>query len=219
MFWTDATQASERLAGTVVNYDGNPAYIDRVEAGKTKGPTATVMMLGSDPDYKRISLDDEKWRNFRDLPKLGWFNFISGRNNVHPFYVERRAVNTRSHGLNSGNTRIHMSRKEGVLAVRDYNLTTLLGNAGYLETHRDDTAFPKVSEILMSLGSEPSGVAFSPKFCVIVTEEGMKWLFRKTKRIGFFTGTDSVNLFPKMGYYKEELQACPTFDIQNVREF
>jgi hypothetical protein len=82
-----------------------------------------------------------------------------------------------------------------------------------------EEAFPKLSQILMSLDETPGGVAFSSKFAVIVTEEGMKWLYRKGKRIGFFTGTESLNLFPKNGYYKEELGKCPSFDITNVKEF
>jgi hypothetical protein len=171
-------------------------------------------------DAEYISLDNEKWNNFRDLPKLGWFNFLSVGGKIHPFYVERRAVNTRTHGLSSNNTRVFSCKSEGVVAnSRDYSVVDLFRNSGYLETSKSDEEFPKASEILMALDPSPSAVAFSPKFCVVVTDEGMKWLYRKTKRIGFFTGTDSLNLFPKMGYYKEELQRCPTFDIQNVREF
>jgi hypothetical protein len=218
MFWTDAVQASERLTGSVVNFDGHPTLIDRVES-KRAGPTAFVRKLGLNEEAEFISLDNEKWNNFRDLPKLGWFNYVTGREKVQPFYIERRAVNTRTHGLSSNNTRVHILRAEGVSSNRDYNVVDLFRNVGYQETQQDDAAFPRVSEILMALDNEPNGVAFSPKFCIVVTEEGMKWLYRKTKRIGFFTGADSLNLFPKMGYYKEELQSCPAFDIQNVREF
>ncbi len=219
MFWTDAVQASERLTGSIVNFDGHPTLIDRIESRKS-GPAALSRKLGGAEDPEYISLDNEKWNNFRDLPKLGWFNYLGGSGKIHPFYVERRAVHTRIHGITSNNTRVFSCKAEGVTAnSRDYNVVDLFRNTGYLETCKSDEEFPKVSEILMALDPEPSAVAFAPKFCVVVTDEGMKWLYRKTKRIGFFTGTDSLNLFPKMGYYKEELQRCPTFDIQNVREF
>lgn len=212
MFWTDSTQAQERLAGTVVCYDKKPHYIERVDAG-----TASCLQLGKDK-YKNIPLDDEKWNNFRDLPKLGWFNFVAG-SKVHPYFIERRAVNSRSHGLNTANTVAYSLQVDGLQKERYNNLTDYLKNEGYQETMNDDAAYPKLSEVLMALDSTPAGVAFSPKFCAVVTSEGMKWLYRNNKRIGFFTGTDSLNLFPLKGFFKEELQACPTFDINNIREF
>jgi len=217
MFWTDAVQAAERLTGSVVNYDSKPTLIERVETGRS-GPVALARRLGVDADVQSLSLDDKKWNNFRDLPRLGWFNYV-GTRLVTPIYLERRAVNTRTHGICNNNTRTYQTRAEGVAATRDQDVTLLFRNAGYQETQHDESAYPPVSEILMSLDAEPSGISFSPKFCIVFTAECMKWLYRKTKRIGFFTGTDSLNLFPKMGFYKEELERCPTFDIQNVREF
>ena len=220
MFWTDANQANERLSGTVVCYDNGPTYIDGVTTERNGRIVAVAEKL-SQPAKGRevIALDDEKWHNFRVLPKLGWFNYITNSGQISPVYAERRAVNTRSHGLNSSNTKFFTTGSNGLERDRAGHVNGYFSNLGYQETCNDDQAYPKLSEILMSLGNDPSGVAFSRKFCVLVTEEGMKWLVRKNKRIGFFTGTDSLNLFPKNGFYREELQAVPTFDINNIREF
>lgn len=219
MFWTDYNQAVERLNGCVVNYDGKPVYLDDFypeEGGK--GVTCRALFLASDKSTrKRIELSDPKWNNFRDLPKLGWFNYITDR--IQPVFLDRKAVNTRSHGLCASNVIVCNVTPRGVEKSKYDHFTEYLKNTGYHETKDSEEAFPKLSEILMALDENPGGVAFSRKFCVIVTEEGMKWLFRKDKRIGFFTGTDSLNLFPKNGFYKEELQACPAFDINNIKEF
>jgi hypothetical protein len=218
MFWTDENQARERLSGTVVNYNGHPTYIDHVALSKDQGVVAVAERLGKGVN-EVIPLDNEKWNNFRDLPKLGWFNYVGYDKTINPVFSERRAVNSRSHGLTTNNTRFFRTSGNGLERDRHNNLKDYFGNQGYLETANSDEAFPKLSEALMSLGDEPSGVAFSRKFCVVVTEEGMKWLLRKNKRIGFFTGTDSLNLFPKLGFYREELVAVPTFDINNIKEF
>lgn len=213
MFWTDAAQAQERLNNCVVCFDRKPVYIERVE-----GVEATVVPLYGKSTVKRIPLEDERWNNFRDLPKLGWFNYV-GNERVVPIFLERRAINSRSHGLTTQNTSVYVLTPDGLSKEKYGGFTEYLKNEGYHETLQDEEAFPKLSEVLMSLDNSTGGVAFSSKFCAVVTSEGMKWLFRKSKRIGFFTGTDSLNLFPKNGYYKEELEACPSFDINNVREF
>lgn len=215
MFWTDTVQASERLVGTVVCYDKKPVYVNRVESR-----SAQILRLspGYYIDYENIPLSDKKWNDFRDLPKLGWFNFVT-RDKVVPYFIERKAVNSRNHGLTASNTNVFVLNPDGLVRDRYAALSDFLRNEGYHETMNSEESFPNLSEILMSLDETPGGVAFSSKFCVVVTSEGMKWLFRRNRRIGFFTGTDSLNLFPKNGYFKEELQSCPTFDISNVREF
>lgn len=213
MFWTDATQAQERLTNSVLCYDKKPVYIDRID-----GEGALVIPLEGSSKVKKVSLEDEKWNNFRDLPKLGWMNYVHN-DKVSPVFLERRAINSRSHGLTTQNTCAYLLSSDGLSKEKYGSFTEYLKNPGYHETLEDEAAYPKLSEILMALGDTPSGIAFSSKFCAIVTSEGMKWLFRKTRRIGFFTGTDSLNLFPKNGYYKEELEACPSFDINNIREF
>lgn len=217
MFWTDINQASERLVGSIVNWNGEPVYIESVFANTKGQPVASCI---TEDDTKIIELSDEGWNNFRDLPVLGWFNLVSERKNtVSPIYLERRAVRARIHGLSYNNTKIYRASDQGIENIRDTDLRYYFRNPGYKETMKDVSNYPKVSTILMALSSTPSGVSFSRNFCVIVTEEGMKWLYRKTNRIGFFTGTDSLNLFPRHGFYKEELQACPSFDITKIQEF
>lgn len=219
MFWTDTAQASERLHNSVVNYDGKPTYIEDVFTSNDNVPSCHAMILPNS-ERKVLSLADEKWNNFRDLPRLGWFNYVSSsQKRISPVLLERRAVNSRIHGLCANNVSSYQTARNGLTKERAAYITEYVKNAGYLETMHDESAFPKLSEILMSLDNNPGGVAFSSKFCVVVTEEGMKWLYRKSKRIGLFTGADSLNLFPKNGFYKEELQGCPSFDITNVREF
>lgn len=223
MFWTDVNQAIERLNGTIVNYDGSPTYIEEAYTSKKGQVVARAEFLRDNPneDTKVVALDDEKWNNFRDLPKLGWFNYVRpASEEIIPIFLERRAVNSRSHGLNGNNVSVWGTTNQGVEKQRYGGaLRGFFRNPGYLETSQSEEEYPKLTTILMSLGSSPSGAAFSSKFSVVVTEEGMKWLYRKTKRVGFFTGTDSLNLFPKHGFLKEELERCPTFDITNIKEF
>lgn len=222
MFWTDVTQAQERLQGTFVCYDKKPFFIERVDHRDDKGgPCAVGVPSSSNGKVKVLSLSDEKWNDFRDLPVLGWFNYIPfGSDIIQPVLIERKAVNSRSHGINGNNTRLYILERDGVKQYpRSFDLMPYFSNEGYQETSVDERGYPNLSTILAALDDTPGGVAFSRKFCVVVTAEGMKWLVRRDKKIGFFTGTDSLNLFPKMGFYKEELQACSSFDINNIKEF
>ena len=220
MFWTDVDQANERLTGTIVSYGGVPTYIEEVRT-KSSGIYARAELLENNDSgtFSNISLEDKKWNKFRDLPRLGWFNCTDELGNLRPVYLERRAVNSRSHGLTNPNTQAWNISNEGILRDRGHSIRGYLRNPGYLETCKGDEEYPKLSTILMSVGEGISGAAFSSKFCVVSTEEGMKWLYRKSRRIGFFSGTDSLNLFPKQGFFKEEIEATPSFDITNIKEF
>lgn len=212
MFWTDYVQAQERLSGTFICYDKVPVLVEEV------GPEAAVIQNLAKNKRARVTLDDEKWNNFRDLPKLGWFNSVAF-GAVVPVHLERRAVNTRNHGLSHQNTVISSVSPDGVQPGRGQTLRDLLSNPGYLETMNGEENYPKLSEVLMGLGAGLRGAAFSSKFCATAEENGMKWLYRHNKRIGFFSGTNSLNLFPGHGYLKEELQATPSFDLSNITEF
>lgn len=223
MFWTDLTQANERLRGTFILYDNSrPFYVEQaIENDKGKACLYGYFCKSEGKiSYQYIPLDDEKWNNFRTLPPLGWFNFITKDKTIIPVYLKRRAINTRTHGLTHNNSYTLTFRKGYDKPSKSESVifNNVFQNQGYIERCEDKNNYPLCSEIVNSI-TENEGCAFSSLFCVFMSNEGIRWLFRKNQRIGLFTGVDTLTLFPKFSYLVEEITERANFDIANVREF
>jgi len=217
MFWTDAAQATERLLGSFVCYDKRPfCFLDIFEK-KEKGLTALGSFAGTQGKEEKLSLDDEKWNNFRDLPKLGWCNVIKG-SKTFAMFAERKAIRTRTHGISQNNTSTYFFNGNILGRTRGWTVGSVFNNDGYLETYLDSSRFPKASNVVGNLPFMQA-VAISPVFCIFRSEEGMRWLYRKKERVGFFTGVQTVSLLPPKAFCREELLECSNFDIPNIQEF
>ena len=228
MFWTDYQQAAERIAGSVVCYDGEPVWVDRIldplddDEGKN---LVKAIIRTCDPDRtsSRKRLDSPKFKRFRELPNLGWMNASDPR--IGALFLYRRSVRTRTHGLNRANTNVLAFPSKAMVGAGGY-LATLqsagegafdqyMYNAGFKQMHHGE--YPSLASILTAI-RECSAIAFSNLFCVVCDEHGVRWLFRNRDRVGIFGGNDTLFLLKKFVYLREEIMAEPRFTVNQIRE-
>lgn len=222
-FWTDAQQAAERLQRSVVLYEGKPVYVDEIIPGNTLTdvPVARIRpCTDTDARSSRKVLNSPHFKRFRVLPTLGWMNSkdIKGRGAL---FLARRIASQRVHGLNDTNTTVSNWDFETTnifpkLSANTWRFSTICWDLGF--TDMADNAYPSLEKVLANI-VEGSAIAFSPKFCVMRDNEGIRWLFRNLERIGLFTGVDTLNLLSKFSYLREEIMSDPTITIRNLREF
>src|SRR6478609_1519092 len=106
-FWTDTDQASARLGGSVVLYDGIPYYVHRIEShedGDPRGYIYPATDIGGDKNGSRKKLSSPKFGRFRTLPALGMVNYqFSDKKMPCAVFLERRSRAHQRHGF-CGNT-------------------------------------------------------------------------------------------------------------------
>lgn len=217
-FWTDSRQASERLSKTFVLYDGKPCHILAVNSGEDydDGVPRAVVETETGGRATKI-LTSPKFNKFRDLPSLGWVNCTLGRYGTKAFWLQRNIRSTRQHGLSSQNVGVFfIGSKNNEVSNTDLNVRDIFKSPDYLACLNGE--YPELSEILEIIQPLTS-IAYSPVFCVARCKEGIRWLFRKRKKIGMFIGVDTLSLFPKQGFYREEIMADPRFTLNTIREF
>lgn len=218
IFWTDTTQARERLAGTVVMYDGLPVYVHDIENGADFDdniPRANITFCG-DPDGKRQRkrLDSPKFNKFRDLPTLGWLNNYQ----YGAVFMFRKATRSRLHGLNSTNVRSEFFYNSQAYCTTSFDRgwEYVYNTPAFVDLCND--SYPPLGDVLLNV-QEGSALGFSRKFAVYRDSLGLRWLYRETERIGIFTNSNSLNLLSKFKYYREEIMNEPKFTLDNIQEY
>src|SRR3546814_489886 len=111
IFWTDGTQAQERLGHTIIIYNNTPVFVDGIASPGTDNPKIPRIVFRKVgvptpalPETKL--LNDPLFERFRKLPLVGWMNYVSSPT-AGPLYVSRRPVaGSRLHGLSNANTRV-----------------------------------------------------------------------------------------------------------------
>lgn len=217
IFWTDATQARERLTNTVVLYNGEPVIIIDVLNGEDfddRVPRAYMDYCGKDGKPERKRLDSPKFNKFRDLPPLGWLN--DGKYGA--VLLERKAARSRAHGLCDTNVFVrHFLKDYGYdLCRMDGGWKRFYTTEGFIESCKD--VFPTLEEVLLNV-KENSGIAFSRKFAVYRDDLGLRWLYRNEQRIGLFPNSKSLSLISKFKFYLEEIMAEPKFTLDSIQEY
>ena len=211
-FWTDATQASERLRNSTILYDGLPYFVLDIENNDDGIPRAILSMGGKSV---RKKLNSPKFKKFRELPPIGWFN--SSRRGVAQL-IERRVISTRTHGLSTNNTVLYeMSCKtaEMMVSERD-NYQSICQDKGYIDAVKK--TFPALPDILSQIRKQEA-IAYNSMFCVVRDADGIRWLFRNQEKIGLFTGVGSLMLINSKNFYREEIQDDPSFTLNTIQEF
>jgi hypothetical protein len=214
-FWTDAVQAAERLEGTFVMDRDNVVYIQRID----ELDAVFNDPLGKQPQ-ERKPLASEDWSNFRKLPPLGWHNidYAPGR----PFkrftgavYLRRRALRTRTHGLNGNNVNVMtFFQAPGQLTVdRNIPLAQVFGDPLF----KDPAKYPRFEEAFDLLRPNDSA-ALSNKFALAQDGDGLTWLYRKRQKIGLVPDNGSLLLLRSAKYYVEDVQANAHTLPVNVKE-
>jgi hypothetical protein len=217
-FWTDLRQAEERLIGTVVSYAGEPCKILEVTDHADGCPRGLLLMLGKKETLTyRKRLDSPKFNRFRTLPELGWINIEGVSERCRAYFASRIPSSSRSHGLTSTNVRVTGVNDDSMSYNTPPNtFDTLQDTQGFYNTCLN--LYPSLSKILLSIKSK-SCIAFSRRFAVVRTDNGIRFLLRDTSTVGYFSSVNSLTLFDDNEYLREELMAEPFFTVDNIQGF
>lgn len=217
IFWTDIEQARVRLLGTIVLYKDLPVLVNDIVSGRglpnPRIPRAFISDVEGEGRSVRKRLDSPHFNRFRDLPKLGWVNSRDGK----AFFVERVPARIQQHGINTSNTCVYRFNDNfALLDPGRADLARTFLNKYFKMSHQG--LFPSLESILSNI-QEGEAVAFNRDCCVVRDELGMRWLYYKTRKVGMFSGADTVVLASKFSYLRETLQDEPTFTVGNIAEF
>jgi len=210
LFWTDGTQAKERLEGTYLMLGDDPVYILSVDSGH-RPPMAYIANYRT--GERNIAIDVAALGDCRKIPPLGWIN-LRNLGNPHAVYTERLPYRGRRHGLNPDGLRVadivinSGGRNDG------WTIDSIFSDKGYLDCV--DGKYPSLQEILERL---PMGMstAFSRRNAVLHDKHGMMWLYRRSERIGLLS-KDRLQLFPKFSFVTDELLESNIQEVVQIVE-
>jgi hypothetical protein len=217
-FYENLEEASFRLNGTVVLYDGNPVYVATLENHKDGIVRVNIMDLPLDPNTMtspstRKMINSPKFNKFRPF-EVGNMNYLSQNGNLIPLRVERIPARTRMQGANSTNMRISMVDPR-LAAGAAFNWNNLICNEGFVEMVKN--IYPTLPEFFES---ETPACCLSRDLTVNTVERsGVCYVFYKMESIGILNTNGSLFLFPKYNYLKESLDAARIFSEVKVDFF
>lgn len=217
-FWTDVEQAQQRLLNTVVLYDDNPALIQDIRPSTDGVPRASLLIVGESTAQQK-KLNSPHFKKFRELPKLGWMNVSGVRGSRGAVFLARRALNTRIHGLQDSNMYVYSFSPEEdhyTLDNGQMRFSHVYQQPGFKALHLGQ--FPSLAGVLANI-KEGTAIAYSRMYACYRDSLGCRWLYRGCERVGLFTGTDTLNLFTKFSFYREEIMEDPAFTLNNIQEF
>lgn len=224
IFWTDFEQASERLYHTVVMYDGSPVFVQSLVNGlghEDGDHRANLVTCDPKREEMRKKLNSPKFKRFRELPTLGWFN--ASFKNFEAVLLTRRAVTTRLHGLSANNVLCHSFRNSitsdvnpVLVSTGDYNFNHFMYDEGFGQMQKG--VYPSMVATLNNI-VQKSAIAISPRYCITRDGRGIRWLYRLNECVGLFTGNDTLNLVASFAFLREEIMDDKAFTITTIREF
>ena len=153
------------------------------------------------------------------MPPLGWVNCERLGMAV---IVERRLTRSRQHGLNDNNVHAGIVNPrykggDGLIIWRDYaQYSKVLQDPGYASCIKGE--YPSLGDVFNVI-QPASTIAISQTFAVNQDEDGIRWLLKESKRVGLFTGVDTLMLLRTFSFLREEIQEDETLSIRNIQEF
>ena len=219
-FWTDSQQASERLAGSVILYDNLPHYVAEIRGGYADDVPRAFMSRGVNYNTSgkliQRKLDSSKFARFRELPPMGWVNLRPSKGGpARAVFLSRISVRRMAHGLSDNNCRV-FDPSYNPTRLGGYSFMSVFADPGYEDACAGK--YPDMSDIHLNLNDEESA-AYSPLYAIVRDSEGLTWLYRKDKKIGLFSGTDTLNLLRTGRCFIEELTEDPRFTANKIQEF
>lgn len=212
-FWVDAQQARDRLSGTYIRHKDDVVLVEEINIspdGVTPLATVNRFPTGVRED---IRLDDPGFFRFRKLPPMGWVNTLTAK---AALFLERRPVRRTSHGLNDNNVAVGQTSPGGIVTFRDYRYRHVAPDPGYREAMVSN--FPTLDEAL-SVVREDSTIAISLLYAIYRDPSGVRWLLRRTQKVGLFPNNDTIVLLGKNSYLREELVESPQITVKNIQSF
>ena len=219
-FYDNLEEVNLRLKGTIVNYDGEPCYIQKAADDYPDGKIRLFISMlplflrPFDVDQFerdeqvvgstiRKRIDSRKFDNFRPV-KLGYCNFFRDGVAKHCSYLSRVPVRRSKQGLSPEALHAAFYSRDGAPA----DFSNLIKNRSFYETIKG--IYPSFEEILPVLVPN-SSVAFSREFCLYKDYSGIVYIHRVNERIAIVTsnlgaGNPSVLIGGNVLQYKEQLQ-------------
>jgi len=202
-FWTDEVQAQERLNNTFIKHNDDVVFVSHIENEKIFYINYVDDTIGND------TLDSVSWKRFRVLPPIGWLN-IDRQKDVHRgvkkyvggVYLNRRAVRSRSHGLNDTNIQIFSFQPDEKGLVNDKSF--ILKDVYKCGFYKDPEQYPSFTEAFRHLRNGFC-VALSPKFALIKDSDGLTWLYRKRLKVALIPNVATLFLLASCKYYREDI--------------
>lgn len=221
-FWTDLDQAQRRLLGTVILYDDQPHYVqDLIQADDPdECPRARLIDCAKPRDNAvRKMLNSPKFKKFRELPRIGWMNSTDHKE-LGAVLLQRRTRVTQLHGLTNDNILVHTinhtNTGDSVLNTGGFQFSNFRMDSGFVDAHHNH--FPTLPKVLANI-QEGSAIAICRKMAVVRDNNGVRWLFFGTNKVGIFTDADTLLLIAKFAFHREEIMTDAAFTCNNLREF
>lgn len=192
MFWHDLQQANQRLQGSVVLYDGKPIRFRSIESRNVE-----VLDIASG-DYITVNLEDAKFNDFRQLPKLGFVN-TPGK----LYWLGRYPARSAIHGHSRSNIQVH-SFEKGQVFRSDSNFENLLISNGKYYVESVTGKFPRWDEALDYV-TQNQPIAVHHEYAIVRGNDGSDQLWKNKRHIGSVT-KKGIFLGKYSLFFREEIR-------------
>lgn len=194
--YPDDAEATRRLQGTTVKFDGKGYQVVSVADGR-----ATLSPVGSaGRGQVRFDLSDPRFNKFAAFP-IGWVNYFE--NGIRrACYVSRTSVRRVNQGLSEGNVAVESPK--GGATIRWSHIYDHSSVAEMIEG-----VYPAYDEVIERL-EEASCVAVSRRYALSLGANGFVYLYRNgyDTMVGIATG-NRILINPKLEYLRDEILDDP----------
>jgi len=212
MFWSDAQQASERLLHTFILYEDEPVYVENIAADGDRDAVASLRRYSPKEGRFSANLSDPRFHKFRKLPAKGWIN---AERQAAAYYVERRPVRSRTHGLNGNNTSVAYVRPDGNVTWRDIAFEDIARDPGYAAACKNE--YPSFRDIYDHVRNG-SCIGINPSFAMFRDDAGLRWLYKGVRKIALIPNNDTLLITEKFSYLKEEIMGVESLPVSSIRD-
>lgn len=216
-FYATLEEATFRLNGTIVEFEGSPHYVNRVEHHadgiiRIRLNSIPYPLDGKTPPTFSRKIDDPGFRRFQTVG-LGWCNHFN--NGIrHASFLERVPARRSKQGLDSGSYRsfIPIPGRDGQKLATGVRFADLYYSEGFKECV--ENKYPALGDALEML-TEDSSIAISRDFLVKKTSGGINQLWYKKDICGIII-KGRVFLLDKFAFLKELIENNPnlTKDVE-----
>lgn len=194
--YTTVEDAQQHLLGSVIMFDGRPAYVQDVYASSTGGIHTRLRFLPRMNDEIQVSIFDPRVETKELGSRLGYLN-VGGRYGAQ--YVRRIPARQYKQGLVRQNVQIGGDHRSG----STFNFTDTLRTGAFVDMMT--RVYPTFNESLDMLKANPElpSVAFNHDFAIVKQDLGYYLIAYKGEQIAW--GDPKEFKLPGQYHYLKEL--------------
>ena len=208
--YTTREEARNRLAGTIVAYDGQPLKVLDVGGRDGAGVTLSCLLWPFDGNTAPVAynVNDPLFVGFR-TPTLGFANYFE-RGAAHAVWCHRVPARRMQQGLVNGNFN---AVSLGVRAMK-YGLDQIASSEAFREMLVGE--YPSFDTAMATLVPD-SSIAVAREFALLMSPEGYVTIYHRRDPLGLVMG-GVIFLREDRQYAREMLVECEALpnDIQNL---